>query len=540
MMRSSWRRALLVAAWVPMALMVCATTGVRVPAQEAAAPAAAGGSTTFVSRLKSAPDSARLAIVTDGKALMAYVCSGDDAFNAANSGWFKGPVGSDGRFEVKNATHTLKGAITGTRAEGTVSGPAGEMAFATAVDADGLAGLFRAEDDAEDGKYVFGWVIDQELGVVGSVRPPKGNPAALKAPANGVAGGVKGQAGKSNPVQGQKVNDPANPPKGQKGSKFDDAKRTEIRNELVAKLGKKGGSPLQAMVLHQMRRFVSGAKAATDVEERTFAVLRRTPRPAIVDYLKNWDALPKGVRDSVLPAADQQQLQPNAGLAAATVRTLAGKYRLGQAAPATPPAGSQKTRSITANQIEAVDISEPERFLGVQLRDEVFVTYTVAAGPVTYSKQTKVYTGFVDGTKQGLTGTDNRIFPPDDQPGLTTADDVLVIATMLEDDSGGIPIVTAIVKAVVDLTLVIVSIATGQPVPAALAPAINEVIDATAAAFPTSQVLGADALIFRANGQVLDASNQPRNPPFFRVRKTTNGAGGPYDYRLNQVQFTRQ
>src|SRR5581483_10107311 len=180
------------------------------------------------------------------KAMTAYLCSADDAFNAAHSGWFKGAVGADGRFEIKGGAHTLKGTLTGTRAEGTV----GEFAFAASADTDGLAGLFRAEDDAEDGKYVFGWVVDENLDVVGAVRNTKGPAGTLRQPAGGAAVGVNGQAGKSKAVAGQKVTDPANPPKG-KPSKFDDKKRDEIRSAVVAKLAKNGGSSLQAMVLHQ-------------------------------------------------------------------------------------------------------------------------------------------------------------------------------------------------------------------------------------------------------------------------------------------------
>src|SRR4051794_6084697 len=65
------------------------------PSLRAAPPEAA---VTYVGPLGKAPESARLALVSDGKGFVAYACSADDAFNATYATWVRGKVGPDGSF----------------------------------------------------------------------------------------------------------------------------------------------------------------------------------------------------------------------------------------------------------------------------------------------------------------------------------------------------------------------------------------------------------------------------------------------------------
>jgi len=83
--------------------------------------------------------------------------------------------------------------------------------------------------------------------------------------------------------------------------------------------------------------------------------------------------------------------------------------------------------------------------------------------------------------------------------------------------------------------LVVASIVTGEPAPAGLAPAIDKLIDAVAAAFPSSQLLGSDIVVFKPDGSKVGLDGQNRT--FFDVKKTTSGAGGPYHYQIQNLQL---
>src|SRR4051812_42590389 len=57
---------------------------------------------TYVGKLDGGPDSARIGIVTQGDRLLAYVCSGEEAFNGGNCRWLSGRL-SSGAAELTHA-----------------------------------------------------------------------------------------------------------------------------------------------------------------------------------------------------------------------------------------------------------------------------------------------------------------------------------------------------------------------------------------------------------------------------------------------------
>src|SRR5437773_1228912 len=85
--------------------------------------AAQDGARTFIGRVAGAEGmDALVAVVVaaDGTAVV-YACSKDDAWNQANSKWFTGQVGADGRLLARAADGTeVTATLQGDRLEGTL------------------------------------------------------------------------------------------------------------------------------------------------------------------------------------------------------------------------------------------------------------------------------------------------------------------------------------------------------------------------------------------------------------------------------------
>jgi hypothetical protein len=144
--------------------------------------AAAAAATTYIGTLPAEPP-ARVAIVVEGDAFLAYACGKTDEFNQSASAWFKGTI-RDGRIEA-----TVEGkSLTATLADGTIRGTltadGREREFiAKPVSAKSAAGLYRATRDVKGDTIVAGWIVDAKHQVVGGCQGKKRKPVAIQPPA---------------------------------------------------------------------------------------------------------------------------------------------------------------------------------------------------------------------------------------------------------------------------------------------------------------------------------------------------------------------
>jgi hypothetical protein len=503
--------------------------------EEAATPAR-----TYLGPIEGAPRSARLGIVANNTAFVAYVCSQDDAFNKSHSQWIKGAV-ADRQLKGEVGGVKIDGVLADGKVEGSLTVQGKTLSFsAVGVAEDSPAGLFRAEDKVDDEHFVFGWVIDTDGSMIGNRRnittgdaqAQKGLPPGLTAP--------QGQASdKATPITGAPVISPNKPlPQGEKGDKYPAAKRQEILAAVVKRLKAGGGSPLHGLVIHQIRRFLKGIKPGSPLEEKTFAQLRKAPRQALLAYIQAHDALPAEVRQATVGSvAEVPADQPITPTNVKPVLVGSG-INPGPVAPP-PPASGKKIQRISANSLNCIDEVDPETFLGFQLFDNIFVVYVAASGnTVGYSKKTATYGGLKAGVIDGFSSADQTIFPPADQPNLVADQDVLVTAVLFEDHSGIIGAIASVLKAVVDVAFAVIDALTGSTAGADVAKAVDKLIDAVAAAFPTAQSLGGDTILFKTDGRQLGLDGRAKT--FFDVAKPTPGAGGPYHYRVQAINVQRQ
>ena len=192
-----------------------------------------------------------------------------------------------------------------------------------------LAGLYRAEESEGGHDYVAGWVVDTDDNVAGAVqnrRPP--GVVTPKPPAQGTGGAAKLSPRPG--VQGQPVQSPKNPPQGKKGSKFTQEDQDEENRNLEVNLGSQGGSPLLAAVIHQVKRFQSGARPVGPIEQQTFARLAKGPEAQLTQYVKNWDGLPA----KTAPGRPRHRRRPVAAQPAADGRIGQGADAVGPPRPA--------------------------------------------------------------------------------------------------------------------------------------------------------------------------------------------------------------
>lgn len=164
---------------VVVAVLAVAFGSATVPAaDQAPAPAK-----VYVGTVKGGHATARVAVVVKDGEFVAYVCSREEEFNAANSGWFRGKVTAAGIDAAADDKRTLKGKLGDKSATLTVGGGKAELTAELAlVAADAVAGLYRDEAEVDGQLYVAGWIIDEKGEVAGSVRgktvaTPKAVPA---------------------------------------------------------------------------------------------------------------------------------------------------------------------------------------------------------------------------------------------------------------------------------------------------------------------------------------------------------------------------
>jgi hypothetical protein len=181
---------------------------------------------TYVGVVPAEPP-ARVAVVVEGDAFLAYVCGRTDDFNQAAAAWFKGTV-RGGKIDAETNGKRLSAVVEGGTVRGSVEAEGRTRGF-TAAPVGGAAGLYRAAR----GERVFGWVVDANHQVVGGChsksRPPVAltvarplTPPAPKQPGAKVAAKaeveellveqVDEEPGVA--VQGQRVESAVNPPPG--------------------------------------------------------------------------------------------------------------------------------------------------------------------------------------------------------------------------------------------------------------------------------------------------------------------------------------
>ncbi len=150
-----------------LALALGLTAAAAVPCRGAEPPPAP--SRTYVGELAGGPRSARVALVVQGNAVVAYACSQDQEFNQAHARWYDAEL-KDQRLAVTQDGYKLTARVEGDAVKGTLAGPDGkELTFTARPTApNSLAGLYRGEDQFGGDDHVLGWIVDQKHDVVGA------------------------------------------------------------------------------------------------------------------------------------------------------------------------------------------------------------------------------------------------------------------------------------------------------------------------------------------------------------------------------------
>lgn len=502
---------------------------------------------TFIGELSGAPESARVAVVVHGTTFTAYVCSADQAFNDTFSRWFRGAV-KDGKMSATaKCGAEFAATLSGAAVSGSLKKEGKTHEFtAKQIAADANAGLFRAAEAFGEDDYIVGWIVDEKESIVGTggkaggkvqtLQPPKGNGNLAAKIGDKKVDPAKVSGGTPVPVPPAKKGDPAAPVR-----KLDAAARAEILQDLVDRSKAEGGNPVQAILVHQMKRFAAGKKPETKLEERTFAILKTAPGNSIADYVKNWEALPQATRTTILgPAAGQ--LDPNKGLEAAAARKLAvTSPRLRTLKAAAPAAASGIVKGVTAPTVRCIDETNPE-FIGA---DEVFAIHTVIVGngqPVV--KRTGLLTGMEDGVQKSFSTADAAVFPLEGQS-PTAGAEVLVVTTLYEDDGSGVVAVVNFLKPLIqvavivaveelngdkkelsELDKVLIKIAVDGAISAVSGPLTNLLV----------QPLGTDSIVVKPDGSVVAENGGAKTA--MRFRKVKNG-DVRFDYELKGFQVQR-
>lgn len=141
--------------------------------------AAQPAATTYIGTLPAEPP-ARVAVVVEGDAFLAYACGQTDDFNAAASAWFKGTV-TNGRIEATEGGKSLSAKLADGTVRGTLTAAGKEREFtAKPVPPTAIAGLYRATREVKGDPLVLGWIVDSKHQVVGGCQGKKRAPVALK------------------------------------------------------------------------------------------------------------------------------------------------------------------------------------------------------------------------------------------------------------------------------------------------------------------------------------------------------------------------
>ncbi len=517
-------------------------------ADEPAEVAIAAPCQSFVGVVKNAVDSARVGLVADNAAFICYVCSQDEAFNQSSARWVRGTV-TGGKIEGKSpdGAVTLQGTIGTESAEGSITVGGKVMTFAAALpDERTYAGLYRCEEKTDATDYVAGWVVDEDDFVAGAVQNrqnrqisnPPGVPSAqqkqpkqpdpnpnpkgdIVSPRAGGRNGQQPRGGKQAPnldagpgagVGGQQVTDPKNPATGA-GKKFTAADYQAQIQEISTNLEKKGGSPLLAMTIQQVRRFVSGATPSGPLETKTFARLARIPGGTLEKYLKNWDAIPVAARQRILGPAGSQ-VDPNTPLTGELVKRIAAFGPQSAAAPENSP----RVASVRFTQLTCVNPADVRK-------DEVFYTTLVASGTTGFSNVSETYRGIKKGESRNLSARDSQFWPAANTTAQTSSDIAIGVA-LFDDDSGVRGAVVNLLRGLGDVAGDIAASFGGSGL--GIASGIQNLLEGTAAAVDTARFIGADAIVVKPNKQAVGANGQAKT----EMRFLRPGALNTVDYRF--------
>jgi hypothetical protein len=495
-------------------------------------------SQTFVGPLEGGPASARIAVVTEKDKFLVYSCSQDVAFNGMCSRWLRGTIGDKGTIEATSPDGVkVAGEIKGNTIEGTLTAKDKTMKFtAKKVTACQNAGLYRAVDSADGEEFVAGWIVDEADAIAGNVQNQKKkiNQLPPKNDGNNL-GGILNPKGKNN-VNAQKVNSATNPGNGTVGrnplGKIDPETRAEILQDLVGRFQKKKtGSPLQGIFVNVLRRSLAGAKAADADDAKLLAIAKKINPKTIKSYISLWDALPVATRSTLLGA---DNVKVASGQTPLTKKALAGIVSQLTDRPSTKGGAKQPTgvKSVQIRQLVCVDETNPE-FAG---SDEIFIIYTVIQGETVFTPQkTTIYTGLDTGKTAQLTGADVTVFPPPGQKaGLG---DIEIAASIFEDDSIDNAFVAELVKGATDIAVEALK-AAGKDGAVDLTKALGDFFDTLIGGLPTTQFLGSDAIVVRANGQLTSINGQSKTT--LAVQRNNGITGNRvFRYELRNIQVTK-
>ena len=437
-------------------IVACLRMDDTIAQPEANDPPAAVVGQTYIGTIEGAPESARIAIVVEGNKCIGYVCSGDDAFNQDHSRWFRGDV-KNGKFSINVNELQVSGSVTSDSVQGTLKKKDAHAFTAKRVDADGDSGLLRASAEVGDDAYVAGWIVDGDH-IVGTGGQPQGKVNTFAKPKNGQNFSAKIQAKKGDVIASPKKVANANPQNAadpqnaanETGNKLTPDVQKEIVDDLIAKRKATDGNPVLAMVTNQMRRFLNNAQPTTDVEKKMFAVFAKAPKAQLADYMKKWDALPAATRSSLL-GKFAQDFSPNKALTSNDTRRMRNQMAAitPRSSKGTPRAAAPGTvKSITIPTMRCIRETGIERF-----KDEIFAIYVITNGNDSAVKSTAVLKNVDSGEEHNFAAADALIFPAGDL-NPNAGDEISIVATLYEDDSGEFAKVINLLKPIIQAAVV--------------------------------------------------------------------------------------
>lgn len=503
---------------VPLAGLVLAFCASPVPAQsDGSAPAK-----TFVGPVTGAVESARVGVVADGTNFMLYVCSTDETFNKTSARWARGPV-ANGVCEGKSpdGAMAVKAAVAADTVKGTLTVAGKAMAFtATLADERTYAGLYRCEEKDGAFDYVAGWVVDEADFVAGNVQnrqtgrvqvpPGAGRPGqgGIVSPRNTNAGNQPPRGGNVPPnlnpgtgtgVRGQQVTNPQTPPTGA-GKKITAQESQDNLVVIATNLERKGGSPLLALTIHQVRRFNAGTRPANELEQKTFARLARIPKATLLDYEKNWEKIPLATRQRILGPRGRN-VDPATPLTGDLSRSVLG-LREGGSGATNPNAPNAPTiNSVRFTQFQCVIPADVRK-------DEVFYTCLVASGTTAFDNVSDIYKGIKKGDTKNFTARDSQFWPRFNTS--TKASGEISIGVGLYDDDSGLR--RAIVDVLSGLGDVAGDIAANAGANGgAVANGFQNFLESSAAAISSVRFIGSDSVVIKPNQTAVDANGSPKN-----------------------------
>lgn len=497
----------------------------------AAVMAAAGGKALaedmpapqFVGKLQGGPPSARVAVVADEDSFIAYVCSGDDAFNQKASRWFKGKV-ENGKFTAERDGVKLTGSVSAEGVEGVFTMGEDHSFTAKPCEESTLAGLFRAEfNDGED-DMVGGWIVDENDDAVGTTAAANGKKRKTATPAKNANGvpSVGARNGDGEKVNGQRVESAKNPPKGKLGRLIAPELREQILDQLGERAAARGASPIAGVVLQEARRFLAGEEPQNKLEEKVFGVLKKIPKALLKQYVADWDKVPGDIRRKLVGAASLA-LDPKKPITIDAVRGLLGgrakaetKIDLGLPSLSNPfgamigvtlapQEGGKGVKSIDLKSLKCID---PTGLTSGRLnKDDIFLQTVVVVGDASFEKKSAVYR-FKAGESKSLSAADARVFPGDNAGDAGA--DVVVTVGMFEDDAEDIKKARDVVsKLSAAATAIVTVVKPGLVGKVQTATKTAEgIIDALAAALPETAFLGSETLVVKPDGSIVDGAGK--------------------------------